>query len=222
MKVRVLVVANEALVRCGLLSVLQPEPDIEVLGEATHSKDALTQAVTLRPDLLLIDCTAPGGDGITTSRAIKEQCPTTHVLMLVPRGEPDLLRMAAEAGVDGCVLKDASTENLVKAIRAVHRESTISGPLAVRHGPEHPFTMRPTPTAASVRRIRGLTKREVDVLTGVAAGLSDKEIAGKLFVSEGTVKTHLRTLYRRLGFHNRTQAVVFAVENGLLIHNVGN
>lgn len=216
-----MVAVEEALIRHGILSVLRPEPDIEVLGEAADGQDALTKAVTLRPDLLLIDRMLTGGDGVAASRAIKERCPNTHILMLVPYAEPDLLRKAADAGVDGYVLKDISPADLVNAIRAVHKGSTMYSPLVVRHVPAYPSAMRDVRTAASARPIRGLTRRELDVLTGVAAGLSDKEIAAKLFLSEGTVKTHLRAMYRRLGFDNRTQAAAFAVENRLLIHHAG-
>ncbi len=222
MSIRVLVVDDQGLTRRGILSVLKPEPDIEVIDEAVDGHDALQKAVALQPDLVLMDVVMSGGDGITATRAIRQRCPNTQILILTFGADPELFRKAAEAGAVGFVLKDISPANLVKAIRAVHNGHAMLSPHIAKQLMEQLHVSRHERAATSVRRTHGLTERELDVLTNLAAGLSDKEIAAKLFLSEATVKTHLRTVYRRLKLRNRAQAAAFAVEKGLLANTNGN
>lgn len=214
-RIRVLVVDDQGLTRRGILSVLRPERDIQVLDEAADGQEALKKAVALQPDLVLMDIVMAGGDGITATRAIKQQCPRTHVLILTYSPDPELFRKAAEAGAVGYVLKDITAENLVKAIRAVYNGNGMLSPQVAKQMMEQFYSSRHGGAMAG-RKIHNLTEREVDVLTGLVAGLSDKEIAARLFLSEATVKTHLRTIYRRLKLRNRAQAAAYAVEIGLL------
>ena len=216
MTIRVLVVDDQGLTRRGILSILKPDSDIEVLDEASDGPEALQKAVALQPDLVLMDIMMPGGDGITATRAIKERCPRTQVLILTFSPDPELFRKAAEAGAVGYVLKDISPENLANAIRAVHNGKGMLSPQIAKQMMDGLYSSRHERPATSVRRTHNLTEREVDVLMGLVSGLSDKEIAARLFLSEATVKTHLRTLYRRLKLRNRAQAAAFAVEKGLL------
>ena len=216
-RIRILVVDDQGLTRRGILSVLRPERDIEVLDEAADGQEALKKAVALQPDLVLMDIVMAGGDGITATRAIRQQCPRTQVLILTFSPDPELFRKAAEAGAVGYVLKDITAENLVKAIRAVHNGNGMLSPQIAKQMMEQFHSSRHGSAAMAGRKVHNLTEREVDVLTGLVAGLSDKEIAARLYLSEATVKTHLRTIYRRLKLRNRAQAAAFAVEIGL--HN---
>lgn len=216
MAIRVLLVDDQVLTRQGVKVVLQPEQDIEIVGEAENGREALEKAVALLPDLVLMDIMMPGGDGVTATRAIRQRCPNTRVLMLTVYADQALFRKAAEAGAGGYVLKNISPTDLADAIRSVHHGGTTLSPVIARQMMNHFFDTRLESGVPTVKRIHGLTQRESEVLVGVAHGLSDKEIAAKLFLSESTVKTHLRMIYHRLKLRNRAQAAAFAVEKGLL------
>lgn len=218
MSIRVLVVDDEGFIRRGVFAVLQSAPDLEVLGEAAGGHEALQKTVDLRPDVVLMDIVMPDGDGITATRAIKQRYPETKVLILTVCADSEVFRIAAEAGATGYVLKDISPEGLIGAIRSVYNGNAMLSPLVAKHIMDDLYTSRHQRAAALARQANGLTEREVDVLKGLAAGLSDKEIAADLYLSEATVKTHLRILYRRLKLRNRAQAAALAVEKGLLDH----
>ncbi|HEX9246519.1 MAG TPA: response regulator transcription factor [bacterium] len=216
MAIRVLLADDQTLIRMGLKMVLRPARDIEVVGESENCRDALEKAVALSPDLVLMDFLTSGGGGIEATRAIKHQCPKTQILILTMFADPQLFRKSAAAGASGYVLKDISPENLTNAIRAVHGGRTMISPVMARHMMDGLFNGNGATPATTNGHLQGITEREIDVLTGVAKGLSDKEIASNLFLSESTVKTHLRTVYHRLNFRNRAQAAAFAVENHIL------
>jgi DNA-binding NarL/FixJ family response regulator len=219
-KIRVLIVDNQLLFREGVKAAFRGEPAIEVLGEAGDANEAVDKAVAAAPDLVLIEIAMPHGDAIEAVRTIRQRCPNTQVLVLTSRMDQDSFRKAAAAGAIGYVLKDIDPVNLVRAIHAAHNGKTMLSPTIARQLVEHFFT-------ASSEFVDGrdglagsahprLTKHEIDVLAGVAQGLSDKRIAANLFLSEATVKTRLRAIYHKLGLRNRAHAAVFAVENGLL------
>lgn len=219
MTIRVLLVDDQVLFRHGVKAALQPERDIDVVGEADNGNDAVSKTVSLHAQLVLMDLVMPGGDGIAATRAIRQRCPETQVLVLSAYSDAELLRKAAEAGAVGYVLKDISPTNLANAIRAAHGGRTMLSPVIARKMMLHFFHNQGNNHqrgAASRLDGHGLTERELDVLTGVAQGLSDKEIAANLFLSEATVKANLRGLYRKLSLRNRVQAAAFAVERGLL------
>jgi NarL family two-component system response regulator LiaR len=165
----------------------------------------------LSPDVVVMDVSSAQGDGVHAIEFVKQQCANVRILVLTDNSDYGLFRQAAAAGVDGYVLKDISPQNLVHAIRAVHQGKTMINPylskkiLAHLADPDMPR-----------RRDFGMTERDIEVLAMVARGLSDKEIARKLSVSESTVKSHLRAVYRRLDVRNRAQAVAFAIEKRLL------
>jgi DNA-binding NarL/FixJ family response regulator len=158
----------------------------------------------------------PAADGIGAIRAIKARCPATQVLVLTARSEQDIFREAAAAGAVGYVLKDISPANLSNAIRAVHTGATMINPILARQMVEGLAQDDAAASSGTPRRPHRLTPREMNILIEVAQGLSDKEIAVKLAVSESRVKNCLRALYGRLNLHNRAHAAAFAVRRGLV------
>ncbi|HEX9532367.1 MAG TPA: response regulator transcription factor [bacterium] len=215
MTIRVLVVDDHSVVRLGIRMILQPEPDIEVVGEVERSRDVLQHVRALSPHVVLMDIMLGGGDGIEATRAIKQHCPDVQILIVTAYADQQLFQKAVEAGAVGYVLKDITPTNLASAIRAVHTGKTMINPAVARQMVEHLFTVREE-SIGMARRQYGITDREMEVLGGVAKGLSDKELGSSLGVSESTVKMHLRAIYSKLKLRNRAQAAVFAVEKGLV------
>lgn len=216
MTIRVLIVDDQSMIRQGIRAILQSERDIEVVGEADSGRDALSQVTALSPDLVLMDIMMCDGDGIEATRAIKQLWPSVSILMVTVYADQELFRKAVQAGAVGYILKDISPANLANAIRAVHSGKTMINPSVARKMLEHLFTAPEATGDGAARRLHGVTERELEVLAGVAEGLSDKEIGSKLFMSESTVKSHLRTIYHKLKLRNRAQAAAFAVEKGLI------
>ncbi len=215
MAIRVLLVDDQILTRMGLRAVLKDAAGLEIAGEAENGREAVARAIELTPDVVLMDLKMPGGDGIEATRAIKQRCPGTQVLILSVYADQDLFRQAAAAGAAGYVLKDISPANLISAIRAVHQGKAIINPGLARQLLED-LAGSDRAEEAARRRPYGLTEREIEVLVEVARGFSDKEIASKLYLSESTVKSHLRAIYRRLRLRNRAQAAAFVMQKNLL------
>ncbi len=211
--IRVLLVDNQPLFIEGIVATVRGERDIEVVGTATNAQDVMAKCIALRPDVILMEVMMAEAGGIATIQTVRQRCPSTQVLILTTRADLVLFRKAAEAGAIGYILKNISATNLVNAIRAVHAGRTMISPTIAGdimynffNGNKDPF---------SYRGIKGVTEREVEVLSAVAEGLSDKEIAAKLFLSESTVKSHLRAIYHKLHLRNRAQAASFAMEHNL-------
>lgn len=215
MPVRVMLVDDHGIVTAGLRALLQSEHDIAVIGEATTVKEAVKRATELKPDVILMDVKLSDGSGIEATRLIKESCPDTQVLILTVYDDQETVLKAVQAGAIGYVLKDIAPEHLTRAIRSVHSDRTMINPGIARRLVERLATTERESVLFNFRRGPGLTDREIDVLKGVASGLSDKEIASKLFLSEPTVKSHLRSVYQKLRIHNRAQAAAYAVKHGL-------
>jgi DNA-binding NarL/FixJ family response regulator len=215
MPVRVMIVDDHGIILAGLRSVLQTESDIAVIGEASGVKEAVRKATELKPEVVLMDVKLSDGSGIEATRLIKEACPDTQILMLTVYDDQETVLKAVQAGAIGYVLKDIAPEHLTRAIRSVHSDRTMINPVIARKLVERLATTEREAVLFNFRRGPGLTEREIDVLKGVASGLSDKEIALKLFLSEPTVKSHLRSVYQKLRIHNRAQAAAYAVRNGL-------
>jgi DNA-binding NarL/FixJ family response regulator len=220
MPIRVLLVDNQTLLRHGIRLILQSARDIEVIGEAADGNEAVDKAVALSPDIVLIESVLAGGDSIAVIRAIKQRCPSARNLVLSSQGDPEVFRKTAAAGAIGYILKNISPEDLVNAIRATHSGRTILSPTIAQQIVRH-FSFAEESANGNCNRgaIRGQTpgptRQEIEVLSLVARGLSDKEIAAQLFLTEAAVKTRLRHIYRKLGLNNRAQAAVFIVERGL-------
>jgi two-component system NarL family response regulator len=214
--IRVFLIDPHALLRHGLRMLLASEGDIEIVGEADAGVAAMDQLTAVKPDIVLMDIAAPGADGIGAIRVIKSRCPATQVLVLTAQSDAEIFREAAAAGAVGYVLKDISPSNLSNAIRAVHGGATMINPVLARQMVEGIAQDESAPATGAPRRAHRLTPRETNILVEVALGLSDKEIASKLGLSESRVKNCLRTLYGRFNLRNRAHAAAFAVRRGLV------
>ncbi len=213
--IRVLLVDDQVLVRDGVKQVLRAERDIEIIGECGSEHGELERHLDRRPDVVIMDIVLSHRDGVEAIRAVRQRCQNAKVLVLTTNVNHEVFRRAASAGAEGYVLKDVLPVNLVNTVRVVHRGSMTINPEIVRHVLED--LTGHGPAARAVRhQSYGLTAREVEVLSRVAEGLSDKEIASALFLSEATVKSHLRSVYQKLKLRNRAQAVAFAVSKGVL------
>lgn len=215
MTIRVLLADDQALVRAGLRMVLQTETDIEVVGEAENGNEAVFRSERFTPDVVLMDIRMPQLDGIEAARAITARSGTaTRVLMLTNFDLDEYVYDALRAGASGFLLKDAPPEKIIEAVRTIAGGECLLAPsITTRliahfgHGGAAPV---PDP------RIQHLTEREHEVLLLVARGLSNRELAQHLVVSEATVKTHVNRILGKLGLRDRVQAVVLAYETGLV------
>jgi len=213
--IRIMIVDDHCILRAGLRVLLQAKADIAVVGEASGMGEAVRMTVELKPDVVLMDINLPDGSGIEATRAIKQSCPDVQVLMLTIYGDPETVFEAVQAGAIGYVLKDIHPEHLASAIRSVHTNRTMINPVIARKMVERLATTGREALMLNLRRGSGLTDREIEVLKGVTEGWSDKELALKLFLSEATIKSHLRSIYRKLQVRNRAQAAAYAVQKGL-------
>jgi len=214
MSIRVMLVDDHGIVTAGLRAVLELEDGIEVVGEAASVKEAVAKATDLRPDVVLMDVKLSDGSGIEATRIIRQHCPETQVLMLTVCDDQETAVKAVRAGAIGYVLKDIAPEHLAGAIRAVHSNRTMINPGIARKLVQRLARIEQQAPPSDLKA-SGLNERELAVLKGIAAGLSDREIALRLFLSEPTVKSHLRSLYQKLHVNNRAQAAASAVRNGL-------
>lgn len=222
MGIRVLLVDNQMLFRHGVKAALQTQSAIEIIGEATSANEAIEKAIALKPDLVVLEIMLPGGDGIAAIRTIRQHCPHAGILALTSAADPDSLHEAVQAGVIAYLLKDIDPATLIRAILNAHVGRTTLSPSAIEYIVEHYFsafneTDRGWEDTAADRE-PPLTEREIEVLAGVGQGLSNRQIATRLFLSESAVKTRLRTVYQKFRLRNRAQAAVFARDNHLVDH----
>ena len=214
-----LLVDDQALLRMGFRLVLEAEDDLEVLGEASDGRSALAQVAALHPDVVLMDVRMPGMNGIDATEQIVAHHPGTRVLILTTFDLDEYAFAALRVGASGFLLKDARPAELVSAIRAVASGDAVVSPRVTRRMLEMFSSHLPTaerPPGALDPRLAELTPRELDVLRAVAEGLSNAEVAGRFFLSEATVKTHVGRVLAKLGVRDRVQAVVLAYETGLV------
>ncbi len=216
--IRVLLVDDHALLRRGLDIVLQQEPDIEVVGEAGDGAEAVEKAAELLPDVVLLDVKMPKRGGIEAAAAIKDVAPSTRVVMLTMSDEEADLYEAIKAGATGYLLKEIPPHEIADSIRAVAGgQSLITPSMATkllsefatmaRHGEERREQGPPAPK---------LTERELEVLKLIATGANNSKIAKTLFISENTVKNHVRNILEKLQLHSRMEAVMYAVREKIL------
>jgi len=208
--IRVMIVDDHAIVRKGIRALLSTERDLEIIGEASDGAEAVAQARALRPDVILMDLVMPRLDGIEATRQIAAHQPGARILVLTSFAADDKVFPAIKAGALGYLLKDTSPEELVRAIRQVHRgEPTLEPSIArkvlgeLSHPPQEPLTTDP------------LTERELEVLRLVAQGKSNKEIAEQLVIADMTVRAHVSNILSKLHLASRTQAALFALRKGL-------
>jgi two-component system NarL family response regulator len=214
--IRVVIADDHALFRRGLEMVLEGEDDIRVVAEANNGKQAVEAAVEHMPDLVLMDVRMPAHGGIDAAKVIKEAAPHVKILMLTISDEEEDLYEAIKAGASGYLLKEISIEEVADAIRKVHAgQSLISPSMAAKLLTEFAAMARKDEEKQQMPAPR-LTDREMEVLTLVAQGLNNRDIAKKLFISENTVKNHVRNILEKLHLHSRMEAVVYAVREKLL------
>jgi two-component system NarL family response regulator len=214
--VRVLVVDDHALFRRGLDVVLADEPDIEIVGEAADGAEAVEQASLLAPDIVLMDVRMPRRSGIDACTAIKTAVPTAKIIMLTISDEEADLYEAIKAGAMGYLLKEISVQEVADAIRAVQGgQSLISPSMASKLLIEFATMARKDVAKPQVPTPR-LTEREMEVLTLVAKGLANRDVAKQLFISENTVKNHVRNMLEKLQLHSRMEAVMYAVRENMI------
>ncbi len=217
MGIGILIADDEELVRTGFRMILEAEDDFEVLGEASNGTEAVEMAQSLQPDVILMDIRMPGMDGLeATSRiAEAEKTPNSRVLILTTFDEDEYVYQALRAGASGFLLKRTPAATLVEGIRVIADGDALLAPSVTRRLIDQ-FARSPQPGKPGVKALQLLSQREQEVLTLVANGLSNGECAEQLFLSEGTVKTHVKRIYTKLDLRDRTQAVIFAYEAGIV------
>jgi NarL family two-component system response regulator LiaR len=207
-QIRVMVVDDHAVVRGGLAKFLMVHQDLELVGEAESGEEAVILAQRLRPDVLLMDLKMPGMDGVAATRLLREKCPGCRVIVLTSFAEDGMVQGALQAGAIGYLLKNVTVAELAAAIRSAHAgRMTLSSEAteALVHSTTQPV-------------VHGdeLTEREREVLALLVEGMSNQEIADKLFLGIGTVKFHVRNIYSKLGVDNRVAAVTLAMQRRLV------
>jgi two-component system NarL family response regulator len=209
----VLVADDHRLFRQGLVGLMQTRPDlVEVVGQAASGAEAVRLTECLRPDLVLLDISMPGGDGLQAAQAIRRSQPDTAIVMLTASELDEHLNMAVRLGVAGYLLKSLDAEELFELIAGVARgEAALTRAMAARL-----LKNLARQSAQAAAPAAALTEREIDVLRLVAHGASNPEIAAALSITVNTVKIHLRNILDKLQLHNRTQAATFALQSGLI------
>jgi NarL family two-component system response regulator LiaR len=208
-RIKVILVDDHAIVRKGIVALLATESDIEVVGEASDGQEAILLAEKLKPDLILMDLVMPGVNGVDAIRVIKSKDAKARILVLTSFGTDDKVFPALKAGASGYLLKDSNPEELIEAIRQVQQgESWLHPAIARKVLFELTHTIEPSSSEQ-------LTEREIEVLKLLAHGLSNREIADQLVISEPTVRTHVSNLLAKLHLASRTQAALYALREGL-------
>ena len=219
--IRVVVVDDQPLVRAGLALLVGTEEDIAIVAEAADGQDAVIQARNQRPEVILMDVRMPGVDGVEATRAVIDEDLTAQngqpvrVIILTTYHLDEAVYAALRAGASGFLLKDAAPTEIVAAIRAVAAGEAWLDPIVTRRLIDD-FTTRPEQRTPTPAQMAELTRREREVLILLAEGLSSSEVAGRLFISEATVKTHLAHVMAKLGVREKTQAVIAAYQTGLV------
>lgn len=219
--IRVVVVDDQPLVRAGIVMLVNAEEDITVIAEATDGQEALTQIRAQRPDVVLMDVRMPGTDGVTATRAVVDEGLTAQsgqpigIIILTTYHIDEAVYAALRAGASGFLLKDAAPAEIVNAIRSVVAGEAWLDPAVARRLIDE-FAARPEPHTPTPAEMAQLTPREREVLSLMARGLSNADVAVELFISEATVKTHLARVMMKLGVREKAQAVAAAYQTGLV------
>lgn len=214
-KIRVVVADDHTVVREGIRFVLNSQPDMEVIGEAGDGQEAVAKVQELRPDVVLMDLAMPGIGGLEATRKIKVLLPEAHILILTMQEGEEYFFKALDAGASGYLLKGASTADLVAGIRAVHTGGVALGPVVAKKLVTD-YLSHSGDAAASYD---GLSPREREVLTLIAEGKTNQDIATALYLSVNTVQTHRAHIMEKLNMHNRTDLIKYAIQKGLIDPN---
>ena len=216
MRITVVLADDQVLVRTGFRMILAETDDIEVVGEAGDGDEAVRVAAAAGPDVVLMDVRMPGTDGIAATRRIRAAEPAPRVLILTTFDLDEYVYAGLRAGASGFVLKDALAPELISAVRVVASGEAVVAPTVTRRLIERFVGDGPEAGRLSLAALDVLTGREREVLMLIARGLANAEIAQRLFLSEGTVKTHVSRILAKLGLRDRLQAVILAYETGLV------
>jgi len=215
MTISVVVADDQGMVRSGFTTLLNAQPDIDVIGEAVNGQEAIARAAELRPDVILMDVRMPVLDGLQATRRIAALEVRPRILILTTFDLDDYVYEALRAGASGFLLKDASAGELADAVRVVAAGDGLLAPSVTRRLIAE-FARLGAPRTPDRKNLKELTDRETEVLGLVARGQANGEIAARLFVAEQTIKTHVSRILMKLGLRDRAQAVVFAYESGLV------
>lgn len=213
-KIRVLLADDHAIVREGVKMILIKEPDIEVVGEASDGQEALDLVDRLKPGVVVMDISMPGMSGIEATQHVRERYPGVNVLALTMHEDESYVFKLLRAGASGYVLKRAAAQDLVQAVRAAAKGEAFLYPSVARKVVED--YLKRVETGEDRERYDGLTEREKEILTVIAQGLSNQQIAQKLYISTKTVQTHRAHILEKLGLHDRTELVRYAIRKGLI------
>ena len=220
MSIRVVIADDQSMVRAGFRSLLQAEPDIDVVAEAADGEQAISAVRRFKPDVALLDIRMPNLDGLETTRRIVEDGSATRILILTTFDLDEYVYEGLRAGASGFLLKDASPEQLIAAIHVITEGEAVLAPSVTRRVVEA-FARLPAPQDDLQAALGTLTTREREVLKLLATGRSNSELAETLVVSEATAKTHVRNVLAKLDLRDRVHAVVFAYECGLVRPGAG-
>jgi len=214
-KITLLLVEDHRLVRESFANLLKLKPEFEVVGEAASGEEALEKVDRLKPEIILMDIKLPGISGIEATKIIKEKYPEIEVIILSMYDEDEYVLEAVKAGASGYVLKSISdTEELFQAIKVVHSGGYLIQPQLAKKILQNFTRASKNLPKGKISPLKEISEREIEVLEHVAQGKSNKEIAEILFISEKTVKAHLRTIFRKLEVADRAQAVAYAMRKG--------
>lgn len=213
-RIRVLIADDHTILRDGIRLLLQSQPDIEVVDEAADGREAIDKAEDLKPDVVLMDIGMPGVNGLEATRHIKKNDPTTHVVVLTMYDTEEYILQILSAGASGYVLKRAASSELVSAIRAVHQGGSYLHPTITKKVIKD--YLRRVSEDTGKRDMDGLTDRESQVLKLIVGGNTNQSIAEQLCLSVKTVQTHRAHIMEKLGLHDRTELVKYAIRKGLV------
>ncbi|HEY8182915.1 MAG TPA: response regulator transcription factor [Thermoanaerobaculia bacterium] len=211
MTVRIILADDHRIILEGLEQLFRREKDFEVIGTATNGEDALAAVRAKKPDVLVLDINMPKGNGLWVLKSVHTEKLKTRVVLLTATLDDDEVLEAMQSGVSGLVLKEAAAVNLVDTVRRVQRGERALEPVLVSRALD-----RLSQREEAKKIVEVLSKRETEIVKMVAAGLRNKEIALKLSIGEGTVKTHLHTIYEKLGVHGRVELAMYALERGII------
>jgi two-component system response regulator DegU len=214
--VKIMIVDDHALVRQGLRQIISLEDDFLIIGEVQHGDEVIDQVLTFKPDVVLMDINLPGKNGIELTAELKQRIPSVTVLALTIDADQQHLSQMIKAGASGYILKDIDSETLYQAIKIVARGDAYLPPDLLSKVLTEFRELLSEETQVKMPEHLGLTGRELEIISYIACGESNKEIAGKLFISEKTVKNHVSNILRKMELGDRTHVVVYAYRKGLI------